>query len=365
MTQVDWRELYASNRAVIEDALQGGHAGAARSSVVSPRRAPGARARGRFPRMPTAASTRPARRHTIVHRPAGVAESVRVPLVCMLHGCTQDSATFAAATRMRETADRHGFAVVFPQQERSANPQACWNWFRTEDQRREGGEPASIAALLRELVDTTAVDSSRVFVAGLSSGGAMAAILAFTHPDLVAAAAIHSGLAFGAAKTIPSALAAMAKGANDAAVAPQAAHAAMGGHARAVPTIVIHGTADRIVAPINARQVLAQSIGCNRLAAPASRALDIDRPSTTVRERASGGRSFSRSRWLDRRGALMHELLLVDGLGHAWSGGLAGGSHSDPSGPDASEAIWRFFADAVPAGAEPARRALGPSAGSH
>ena len=121
----------------------------------------------------------------------------------------------------------------------------------------------------------------------------------------------------------------------------------MGNHARAVPSIVVHGSADARVAPVNADQVLQQSMTANRLAAPENNDLDIARPATTSRGQVDGGHAYTRRQWTDRRGVLMHELLKIDGLGHAWSGGAPGGSYTDPQGPDATEAILRFFAQAT------------------
>jgi poly(hydroxyalkanoate) depolymerase family esterase len=272
----------------------------------------------------------------------------------MLHGCTQDAASFAAATLMNDAADRHGFVVVYPQQERGDNPRCCWNWFVPEHQGRGRGEPASIAAIVRELMGTAspwAIDPRRVFVAGLSAGGAMAAVMAATYPDLFAAVAVHSGLAYRSAANVGAALTAMARGSEDPIGGGRAAHAAMGRHARAVPSIVVHGSADATVAPVNAERVLQQSMAANRLAAPETGDLDSARPTTTERGRVDGGHAYTHSRWMDRRGVLMHERLEVDGLGHAWSGGAPGGSYTDPRGPDATETIWRFFTQAAAAGA--------------
>jgi poly(hydroxyalkanoate) depolymerase family esterase len=268
----------------------------------------------------------------------------------MLHGCTQDPARFAAATLMNEAADRHRFVAVYPQQDRGDNPQGCWNWFLPEHQARGAGEPASIAAIIRELIGTTSpwtIDTRRVFVAGLSAGGAMAAILAATYPDLFVAVAVHSGLAYRSATTMGAAFTAMARGGEDPTGQARAAHAAMGDLARPVPSIVVHGNADTTVAPVNANQVLQQSMTANQLAAPETCDLDIARPTTTSRGHVTDGHAYARWRWTDRRGALMHELLKVDGLGHAWSGGAPDGSHTDPRGPNATEAIWRFFAQAT------------------
>jgi poly(hydroxyalkanoate) depolymerase family esterase len=265
----------------------------------------------------------------------------------MLHGCTQDPATFGAATLMNRAADRHGFVVVYPGQNRRRNAQGCWNWFLADHQRRDQGEPAAIAATVHELIDANSlctIDAARVFVAGLSAGGAMAAILGACYPDLFAAVAVHSGLAYRSATSAGSAFEVMSRGGGDAGFQGEAAYAAMGAYARPVPGLVIHGTADRTVAPLNATQVLRQSMKTNHLAAPETCDHDPDQPTSSRTVDAESGYAYTLSRWIDGRGALMHELLMVDGLGHAWSGGAAGGSYADPRGPSAAEAMWAFFA---------------------
>jgi poly(hydroxyalkanoate) depolymerase family esterase len=289
-------------------------------------------------------------RRALIHLPRGVKPGVAVPLVCMLHGGTQDPQSFAAATRITEAADRYGFVAVCPRQSREDNMLRCWNWFLPEHQARGAGEPACVAGIVGELIATTTkltIDTRRIFMAGFSAGGAMAAIVAATYPDLFAAVAVHSGLAYGCASDLRAAFRAMASGGHDPDAQGRAAHAAMGVFARPVPTIVIHGSTDRVVAPVNALQLLQQSMTANRIAAPERCDLDIARPATTWQERVNGGHAYTRSQWTDRRGALMHELLMVDGLGHAWSGGVPGGSHTDPLGPDATDAIWCFFARAT------------------
>jgi poly(hydroxyalkanoate) depolymerase family esterase len=361
MSPIDWRELYASNRAVIKRA--GGAAGELPTGLRAPLHAapPPAQRLARRPR-PAQVPGRPGRsdeptftvagrgRRALVHPPAGVEPQTAVALVCMLHGCSQDAASFAAATRMNEAADRHGFVAVYPEQDRSDNPRDCWNWFLPEHQARGAGEPAAIAAIVRELMRTTShwtIDPRRVFVAGLSAGGAMAAILAAVYPDLFAAVAVHSGLSYRSAASMGAAFTAMAHGAKDPIRQGRAAHATIGDLARPVPSMVVHGTADHTVAPVNGEQVLQQSMTANRLAAPETCDLDIARPATTSRGKVNGGHAYTRRQWTDRRGVLMHELLTVDGLGHAWSGGAPAGSHTDPRGPDATQAIWRFFAQAT------------------
>jgi poly(hydroxyalkanoate) depolymerase family esterase len=362
MSPLDWRALYAQNRAAIERCGVSLPPLSSPTGTVLPRRGlhgvpaplrplgrtvalPGVDARGEQRTFNLGGRTRQA----LVYAPPGLGVGTPAPLVCMLHGCTQDPASFAAATRITEAADRHGFVVVLPGQDRADNALGCWNWFEREHQRRDRGEPAAIAAIVKEMLGEAEprIDARRVFVCGLSSGGAMASILAATYPDVFAAAAIHSGLAYGAASDVGSAYAAMAGGGPDPARQGRAAHAAMGRYARAVPTVVIHGEADRTVAPVNAHQTLEQAMATNRLAAPDCRLLDKRHPSAVVNGHADGGLAYTCARWHDRRGALVHELLLVDGLGHAWSGGPPSGSHTDSRGPDATDAIARFFREAM------------------
>lgn len=236
------------------------------------------------------------------------------PLVVMLHGGTQDAAAFADATRMEAVAEEHGFLVVHPEQVTSANPMRYWNWF--SDHARTTGEPAIIAGLIHELLRTEDADPARVYVAGFSAGAAMAAVLASTHPDIIAAVGIHSGLPAGAAHDVVSAMAAMRSP----------------GPVRAlphpVPAITFHGDADPTVNIANSR-----SLG-DQFGAGASSEIETSN--------AAGGRAYTVSR--QRQGEIVAlEQWVVHGLGHAWSGGRAGGSYTDPTGPDASREMVRFF----------------------
>jgi poly(hydroxyalkanoate) depolymerase family esterase len=251
---------------------------------------------------------------------------------------------------MNDAADRHGFVVAYPGQPRTRNAQGCWNWFLPAHQQRGAGEPELIAGIARRLVATEfeqAIDPAQIFVAGLSSGGAMALILAVCYPDLFAAVAIHSGLPYRSAHDVASAFAAMSRPGAASAPYGHAAHGAMGEHARPIPSMVIHGTTDRTVAPENGRRVLAQMMHANHLAAPDTCRHDPAKPSESRDVRADGGLQYRHDRWIDTRGALRHEFMEVQGLGHAWSGGVPGGSYTDPRGPSASEAIWGFFSRAA------------------
>jgi poly(hydroxyalkanoate) depolymerase family esterase len=366
MPPIDWRELYAQNQAVIADAgirlpattLASPPDGCIPGVRATSRPHPPKMLRERGPLAPrrhqsAARSTLPvgfcSAGRALVHVPPGLDPSVPAPVVCMLHGCTQDPATFAAATSMNETAERHGFVVVYPGQPRVRNAQGCWNWFLPEHQQRGAGEPELIARIARDPIAKEygqTVDPSRIFVAGLSSGGAMALILAACYPDLFAAVAVHSGLSYRSADTASSAFAVMGGAGGIRASDGRTVHAAMGELARPVPSLVIHGAADPTVAPANARHILAQSMNANHLAAPQTCAHDPAKPSVTRHARADGGLLYTHSRWIDAHGALMHESIEVEDLGHAWSGGVPGRSYTDPRGPSATEAIWAFFAQA-------------------
>ncbi|WP_236574222.1 extracellular catalytic domain type 1 short-chain-length polyhydroxyalkanoate depolymerase [Hydrogenophaga sp. PBL-H3] len=253
------------------------------------------------------------------------------PLVVMLHGCTQSADDFAAGTQMNRLADEHGFLVLYPEQSASANASRCWNWFRPQDQLREGGEPALIAAMVQAVMDEHPVDAGRVYVAGLSAGAAMAVILGETWPDRFAAVGAHSGLPFAAAHDIPSALAAM-KGRGTTGDPWRRA-------TRAVPTIVFHGDRDHTVRHSNGEHITEQA----RRAEPALSA----RSETGT---AAGGRRYTREIHTDATGRARVEHWTVHGAGHAWSGGDAAGSCTDNAGPDASAEMLRFFLAQPPRG---------------
>lgn len=247
-----------------------------------------------------------------------------LPLVVMLHGCTQSPDDFAAGTRMNFIAEEQTCFVVYPAQRSDANRSKCWNWFRTADQRRGEGEPSLIAGITRQVMRDYSVDAKRVYVGGLSAGAAAAAIMGATYNDLYAAVGIHSGLACGAATDMPSAFAAMQQGGGP-------SHSVISGGGPPVPAIIFHGDRDATVHPNNGDQVLEQAMGTMRT------------QKKVHRGQIPGGHAYTRTTHIDVGGREILEHWIIHGAGHAWSGGCPAGSYTDPQGPDATREMLRFF----------------------
>lgn len=270
-------------------------------------------------------------------------QGLALPLVVMLHGCQQDPDDFALGTGMNELALAKGFFVLYPAQSTEANGHGCWSWFKYHHQHRDRGEPGLLAGMTRAVMGQHPIDPRRVFVAGLSAGGSMAAILGDAYPDLFAAVGVHSGLPRGAARSVTSALAAMSgnlhplmgnlapslrpRGLSD---TTDPAHR----RGRAPPTIVFHGDEDKTVHPVNGERVVAACLD----AGP-----DGLVPARREQGQCDNGRSYTRQCHHDASGRTVSEHWIVHGSGHAWSGGRAQGSFTDPQGPDASREMVRFF----------------------
>ncbi|WP_229513035.1 PHB depolymerase family esterase [Massilia sp. AB1] len=294
------------------------------SARMGRRHAPGARQAKADPRAPGrfidgSFSCGAGTRHYKLYIPAQPAKQPRA-LVVMLHGCTQNPDDFATGTAMNALAEEHGCLVLYPAQDKGANHNGCWNWFETAHQAREQGEPAILAGMTRQVMAEHEADPARVFVAGLSAGGAMAAILGAEYPDLYAAVGVHSGLPAGSARDMMSGLKAMRE--------PGKAKRLRKG----VAAIVIHGDADHLVNAGNGEAVLGQFLKAQ--AAPLHKHSEAH---------DHAGRRCTRSTWRDEGGRTVLEHWQLHGAGHAWSGGNPAGSHTDASGPSASAEMLRFF----------------------
>ncbi len=252
-----------------------------------------------------------------------------LPLIVMLHGCTQSADDFAAGTGMNAIGEAHACFVAYPAQPQSANGSKCWNWFSPSHQQRGCGEPSLIAGIATQIMRDFAIDRRRVYVAGLSAGGAAAVVLGATYPDIFAAIGVQSGLACGAARDVSSAFAAMRNGraevSNGSPVLPS--------NSTHIPTIVFHGGKDTTVHPRNGDQVIEQSRSRSNAGGRIA----------TERGKIAGGHSYTQTSYLDAKGDVLHEMWAVHEAGHAWSGGSPAGSFTDPHGPDASREMLRFF----------------------
>lgn len=271
-----------------------------------------------------------------VYVPAGKFDAPRAMIV-MLHGCTQSADDFAAGTQMNRFADEHGFLVVYPEQTAQANTSKCWNWFKPQDQLRDAGEPSLIADIVREVARRHDADPRRIFVAGLSAGAAMAVVLGETYPELFAGVGAHSGLPYGSAHDIPSALAAM-KGGRSGMPGLKNVSTPRRKALQAVPIIVFHGDRDHTVQQTNGAHIVQHAKDAH-----GAQAGDAGLHVSTQAGVASGGRSFSRTVHTDTDGQVRIESWTLHGMGHAWSGGHVSGSYTDGTGPQASAEMVRFF----------------------
>jgi poly(hydroxyalkanoate) depolymerase family esterase len=258
----------------------------------------------------------------------------------MLHGCLQDPDDFALGTRMNAIAEEQRIFVLYPEQSEATNQARCWNWFNSANQRRDQGEPSIIAGMTHEVIRSYNIDARRVYIAGMSAGGAMAAIMAATYSDLYAAVGIHSGVPYGAAQNFLAATAAMKNGAATSARLPS----------KSIPLIVFHGDQDIMVNSRNGEQLVSQWLGDS---------VPNRRQETSTAQASEGnGHAFTRTVYHDGSGHAVAENWLVHDAGHAWSGGGSAGSFADSAGPDASREMVRFFSAVSQDGASTERGGL-------
>ncbi|EHL23154.1 esterase, PHB depolymerase family protein [Acidovorax sp. NO-1] len=331
-----WRR--AGTPANVEDAVV-----VERSPRQAPRPAAGppvAEPPGSFTRV---AFAHPGARHNPHHYhlyvPPGATADTPLPLVLMLHGCTQNPVDFATGTGMNDAAAPVNALVLYPEQPHSANPNGCWNWFRPGDQHRGSGEPALLVAMVRDVMARHAVDVQRVYVAGLSAGGAMAAVLGREYPDVFAAVGVHSGLQAGAAHNVMGALSAMKSGARPGAATRSTGNAVA---SPPPPLIVFHGDADATVHAHNAEQLIQAQL----TALAAAQGGTPHTVQAVHKGQSPNGRGYTRTVYAlpgDTASAVVAEHWLLHHTGHAWAGGHAGGSHTDPAAVNATAEMLRFF----------------------
>lgn len=280
-----------------------------------------------------------------VYTPENYQAGTAVPLIVMLHGCGQTPLDLATGTQMNQLAEQYHFIVVYPQQTSLNNPALCWNWFDPANQVRGMGEPAILAGIVQNIESHTerwTIDRRRIYVTGISAGGAMSVILGATYPDIFAAIGVHSGAEYGAITSPLSGGTAFLQGGPDPTQQGRAAFAAMGSFARVVPTIVFHGTNDLVSAPINGKQVVQQWMETDSLASKGSYQANFTYPSTTTHRQVPEGHSYTVYTWDDNNGNEVQESWLINGMGHAWSGGNPY-NFTDLEGPSASLAMYTFF----------------------
>lgn len=283
--------------------------------------------------------------------PETAGEGKASSLLMMLHGCTHGAGDMAEISGINDVAEAERFLVVYPEQSFLANLLKCWNWFDPKHQSRDSGEPSILAAIAEQVCSNHEIDRDRVYVAGISAGGAMAVVAAATYPDLFSGLAVCAGGEFKAAGSLSAGLAVMQHGGPDPAQQGQAAFEAMktGLLRRArtrMPVIVFHGSVDDRVAPVNAEQIIAQWSTTNSLLAAQNGESAFALSESIVAGQVPGGYPYRQRVYTDQAGSLLMESWMVEGMGHAWPGSPKELKYGDPKGPCASKEIWRFFTEA-------------------
>lgn len=272
-------------------------------------------------------------------------------LVLALHGCRQSAAGFLEAGRLAGLIDRHGLVLALPQAHASGdNPLGCWQWWDPQNQRRGGPVPGSLAAIAGAM--DVRIDPTRIYAMGLSSGGAMAAILGVVYPDLFSAVGVHSGVGFAAGGGTACALKVLRDVPDDAEDRGRLGYLHQTAH-RVVPAVIIHGTDDDVVEPAHADGLVREIAQRNDFADDdrdndsfdADPDSELDETGPCRAEEADDCHPYQLARYEDRDGNVMLERVLVEDLGHAWPGRRGGRDYADPRGPDAGELFWRFFKD--------------------
>jgi poly(hydroxyalkanoate) depolymerase family esterase len=280
----------------------------------------------------------------------------KAPLMVMLHGCTQDPDDFATGTNMNLLADQENFLVLYPNMNHLFNPSdptgynplGCWNWFLDKNQHRGMGHPKLVYEMINEVKNQYNIDENRIYAAGLSAGGSLACIMGVTYPDVFSGIAICSGMAYDAANVFfltdplaDDAKKSMEKGVPNPYTCGKNAFLEMGEYKKKMPIIVFQGLLDTTVHPINAQHVIIQWAQANYMIEGGRGRTDVT--PVKVKAEVMNDKSYTKHVYADRQGEPLMELWMIDQMGHTWSGGNPNGSYTDPSGPNATEIIWKFF----------------------
>lgn len=288
--------------------------------------------------------------------PTGYRAHTPAPLVVMLHGCAQHALDFAAGTRMNEPAEQHTMLIAYPEQAPEANRHRCWNWFVLHHQQRNRGEPAAIMGIVDQINEAYSVDLERVYIAGLSAGAAMAAVVAAAYPDRIAGLGMVAGVPFRVAASPISALHLMRRASRNGLERSRAAIATAASYGHAMPVLLFHGSADDVVSPRNASEVVAQWRAVARLVLqPAERWRLSDADGFTAEQyiELAGERYCDVTEYTAPDGTPLIKSYVMRGVGHCWPGGSLAGSFADPHGPSASALLLDFFDEHALPGARP------------
>lgn len=281
---------------------------------------------------------------------SGYQKGKSVPLLLMLHGCTQKAEDLAAMSGMNDLADRNNFLVAYPEQAAAANPLKCWNWFDAKHQSRDAGEPSLIAAVVSDVRSSYSIDSKRVYAVGISAGGAMAVVMVAAYPEIFAGLGVIAGTEYKAATTVQAGLAAMKQGGPDpneqGLAAFEAIQKSLGGAKKRIPVIAFQGMKDPYVSPLNTEQLITQWAQTNDYLDDGkdNDSVSIQSPKET-KGSVPNGYSFTKYSYYDGAKQLLMQKWLVEDLGHAWPGSPIANQFADPKGPNASAEMWRFFGE--------------------
>lgn len=280
----------------------------------------------------------------LVYTPPTYQQGTDLPLMVLLHGCMQDPYQVETASAMRTIADQNSFMIVYPQQNAAFSPHRCWSWYDNRSQQRDSGEPSLLVGIVNQVQQDYSVDSSRIYVAGISSGGAMTSILASCYPDVFAAAAVHSGMPYDASNSPIEAITAPLSGSETLpSTAGANAYECAGAASQPIPVLIFHGAADTVVVVQNAHDALQQFAQTNDYADDGTDNDSVTAQPTSIDTMQNPDMHRYTVEYYEYNGELLLQRYIVEGMWHMWGGGSGIPPFSDPAAPNASQVIWDFF----------------------